>query len=55
VSEGKPEGELTSEKEKEYLEANTIFYGAAVGVLTETARYVPPLQNCERDVGYPEH
>jgi hypothetical protein len=26
VSEGKPEGELTPEKEKEYSEANTIFY-----------------------------
>jgi hypothetical protein len=36
VSEGKPEGELTPEKEKTYLKANTIFYGAVVGVLTET-------------------
>jgi hypothetical protein len=36
VSEGKPEGELTPEKEKEYLEANTIFCGVVVGVLVET-------------------
>jgi hypothetical protein len=36
VSEGKPEGELTPEKEKEYLEANTIFCGAVVEVLAET-------------------
>jgi hypothetical protein len=35
VSEGKPEGELSLEKEKEYSEANTIFYGAVVGVLVE--------------------
>jgi hypothetical protein len=36
VSEGKPEGELSPEKEKEYSEANTIFCGAMVGVLAET-------------------
>jgi hypothetical protein len=36
VSEGKPEGELTPEKEKEYSEANTIFSGAVVGVHVET-------------------
>jgi hypothetical protein len=36
VSEGKPEGELTPKKEKEYSEANTIFYSAMVGVLAET-------------------
>jgi hypothetical protein len=36
MSEGKPEGELTPKKEKEYSEANTIFYGAVVGVLLET-------------------
>jgi hypothetical protein len=36
VSEGKPEGELSPEKEKEYSEANTIFYGAVVEVLAET-------------------
>jgi hypothetical protein len=36
VSEGKPEGELSPEKEKEYSEANTIFCGAVVGVLAET-------------------
>jgi hypothetical protein len=36
VSKGKLEGELTPEKEKEYSEANTIFYGAVVGVLAET-------------------
>jgi hypothetical protein len=36
VSEGKPEGELSPEKEKEYLEANTIFCGAMVGVIAET-------------------
>jgi hypothetical protein len=36
VSEDKPEGELTPEKEKAYLEANTIFCGAVVGVLVET-------------------
>jgi hypothetical protein len=34
VFEGKPEGELTPEKE--YSEANTIFCGAVVGALTET-------------------
>jgi hypothetical protein len=36
VFEGKPEGELSPEKEKEYSEANTIFCGAVVGVLAET-------------------
>jgi hypothetical protein len=36
VSEGKPEGELTPEKEKAYSKANTIFCGAVVGVLVET-------------------
>jgi hypothetical protein len=36
VSEGMPERELTPEKEKAYSEANTIFYGAVVGVLIET-------------------
>jgi hypothetical protein len=36
VSKGKPREELTHEKEKEYSEANTIFYGAVVGVLVET-------------------
>jgi hypothetical protein len=36
VSEGKPERELSPEKEKEYSEANTIFYGAVVGVHAET-------------------
>jgi hypothetical protein len=36
VSEGKPEGELTPKQEKAYSEANTIFYGAMVGVLAET-------------------
>jgi hypothetical protein len=44
VSEGKPEGELTHEKEKEYLGANTIFCGAVVGVLTEAA--TKPLKRC---------
>jgi hypothetical protein len=36
VSEGKPDGELSIEKEMEYSEANTIFYGAVVEVLAET-------------------
>jgi hypothetical protein len=36
VSEGKPEGELSPEKEKEFSEANTIFCGAVVRVLAET-------------------
>jgi hypothetical protein len=36
VSEGKPKGELSPEKEKEYSKSNTIFYGAVVGVLLET-------------------
>jgi hypothetical protein len=36
VSEGKPEGELILEKEKEYLQANTIFCGAVVRVVAET-------------------
>jgi hypothetical protein len=36
VSKGNPREELTHEKEKEYSEANTIFYGAVVGVLVET-------------------
>jgi hypothetical protein len=36
VSEDKPEVKLTPEKEKTYSEANTIFYGAVVGVLIET-------------------
>jgi tryptophan synthase beta subunit len=36
VSKGKPEGELTPEKEKAYSDVNTIFCGAVVGVLIET-------------------
>jgi hypothetical protein len=36
VSEGKLEGKLTPEKEKEYSKANTIFYGAMVGALAES-------------------
>jgi hypothetical protein len=36
VPEGKPERELSPEKEKEYSEANTIFCGAVVGVYAET-------------------
>jgi hypothetical protein len=36
VSEGKPEGEFTPEKEKEYSKANTIFCGTVVEVLIET-------------------
>jgi hypothetical protein len=36
VSEGKPEGELTPEKEKAYSEANTIFCGAVIEVLAES-------------------
>jgi hypothetical protein len=36
VFEGKPEGELTPEKEKAYSEANSIFCGVVVGVLAET-------------------
>jgi hypothetical protein len=40
VSEGKPDGEITPEKEKEYSEANTIFCGTVVGVLTETMQYM---------------
>jgi hypothetical protein len=35
VFEGKPERGLTPEKEKEYSEANTIFYATMVGVLVE--------------------
>jgi hypothetical protein len=35
VSEDKPKGELTPEKEKEYSKANTIFCGPVVGVLAE--------------------
>jgi hypothetical protein len=42
VSEGKPEEELSPEKEKEYSEANTIFW--------EKCGYIPPLQNLKRDV-----
>jgi hypothetical protein len=36
VSEGKPDGKLTLEKEKAYSEVNTIFCGAVVRVLAET-------------------
>jgi hypothetical protein len=36
VSEGKPDGKLSPEKEKEYSEANTIFCGAVVGVPAKT-------------------
>jgi hypothetical protein len=36
VSDGKPEEELTHEKEKQYSKANTIFCVAMVGVLVET-------------------
>jgi hypothetical protein len=35
VSEGKPTGELTHEKEKKYSKLNTIFCDAVVGVLAE--------------------
>jgi hypothetical protein len=35
VSKGKPEGELTPQKEKAYSEANTIFCSVVVGVLVE--------------------
>jgi hypothetical protein len=55
MSEGKPEGELSPEKEKEYSKYNTIFCGAVVRVLAETVRYIPPLQTRKRDVRYPEH
>jgi hypothetical protein len=55
VSEGKPEGELTPKKEKEYSKANIIFCDTVVGVLTKIVRYVPPLQNRKRDVRYSEH
>jgi hypothetical protein len=51
VSEGKPERELTPEKEKVYSEANTIFYGVVVGVLVETLKDMylcyKPLKRCE--------
>jgi hypothetical protein len=33
---GQTKGELTPEKEKEYMETNTIFYGAVVGVHAKT-------------------
>jgi hypothetical protein len=36
VSEGKPEGELPTKKEKAYSEANTIFCGTVVEVLADT-------------------
>jgi hypothetical protein len=36
VFEGKPEGELSPDKEKEYSEVNTNFCGVVVKVLTET-------------------
>jgi hypothetical protein len=36
MSEGKPKGELSPEKEKEYSEAKTIFCGVVVGVPAET-------------------
>jgi hypothetical protein len=36
VFEGRPKGELTSEKEKAYSKVNIIFCGAVVGVLVET-------------------
>jgi hypothetical protein len=36
VSKGKPKWELTPEKEKAYSEANTIFCGTVVEVLTES-------------------
>jgi hypothetical protein len=42
---GQDRGELTFKKEKAYSKANTIFCGVVIGVLTETVRYVPPLQN----------
>jgi hypothetical protein len=42
VSEGKLEGELSPEKEKEYSEVNTIFYDAMVGVLAETLQDMYP-------------
>jgi hypothetical protein len=45
VSEDKLEGELTPKKEKTYLEASTIFCDDVVGILAESARYIPPLQN----------
>jgi hypothetical protein len=36
VSEGKPKGELSPEKETKYFKANTIFCGVMVGVPAET-------------------
>jgi hypothetical protein len=36
VSEGKPEGELSPDKEKEYSEVITNFYGVVVKVFAET-------------------
>jgi hypothetical protein len=36
VFKGKPEGELTPDRKKEYSETSTIFCGAVVGVLAET-------------------
>jgi hypothetical protein len=38
VSEGKPEGELSPEKENEYSKANIIFCDEVVGVLAETTQ-----------------
>ncbi|KAK3135602.1 hypothetical protein QOZ80_5BG0420890 [Eleusine coracana subsp. coracana] len=35
VSTGKPEGDLTADQKKAYSEANTIFLGAAIGVLVD--------------------
>jgi hypothetical protein len=36
TSEGKSEGELTPEKEKEYSKPNTIFCGTMIGALAES-------------------
>jgi hypothetical protein len=52
VSEGKPEGELTPEKEKAYLKVNIIFYGAVVGVLTETLQDTYPHYKTAKQMWY---
>jgi hypothetical protein len=50
VSEGKPEGQLSPEKEKEYSEANTIFCGAVIGVLVKTLKDTYPRYKTAKEI-----
>jgi hypothetical protein len=50
VSEGKPEGQHTTEQEKAYGEANIIFVGVVIGVLADHLQYVYLCHKTEKDI-----